>query len=74
MHKALVLTVNPVVLSDILLQPPRCKLLFLLREPAGSPREVWQDEGSSNGNGNGNGALDDEEPSPEERTISLMPS
>lgn len=74
MHKALVLTVNPVVLADILLQPPRCKLLFLFGEPAGSPWEVRQDKASSDSNDNGNGALDDEEPSPEEQTKQLVRS
>lgn len=67
MKERLLFGVNPIVLTDILLETPSGELLFLLSEPARSTREVGEDEHRQEGNDDSDSTFNDEEPSPSDR-------
>jgi hypothetical protein len=43
------LTINPVIFTDISFQSPGGKLLFLLSEPGSCPRQIWDNEDRQKG-------------------------
>lgn len=63
-EEGLLLAVDPVVLADVLFEPPDRQRLLLLGQPARRAREVRQDPEAEEGDEDGGGALDDEQPLP----------
>lgn len=59
-QEGLILAVDPVVLTDILLQTPGSQSLFLFGEPGSGTGEVGQDEDSNHSNDDGDSTFDDE--------------
>jgi hypothetical protein len=63
-----VLSINPIILSNVFLQSPRCELSFLFREPRRSAWEVRQHEKGDESDEDRDDTLDDEQPLPGTQT------
>lgn len=64
MQERLLFAVDPVILTNILLETPCSQVLLFFGEPWGCTREVGQDPDRNESDDNGDGAFDDEQPTP----------
>lgn len=64
----LLFTIGPVILTNVLFQPPCRHGSLLLREPARGFGKVRQDKIRREGDGNGNNTLNQEQPPPSSET------
>jgi len=71
-EEGLLLAVDPIILTNILLQTPHSQFPLVLSEPASGTGKVGQDENGGKGNHNGDGTLDDEQPAPGTETLDIV--
>lgn len=72
LEETLVFGVDPIVLTDVLVQTPNGQLFFFFTQPSGGSGEVGEDQRANRGHDDGHRALDDEEPAPRPQTLCVV--